>query len=390
MRPDPCVAAMLAERYGLDVKALGEAAVERAVRRRMAATGDRDPCEYARRTVDRPGEIDALVDEISVPETWFFRDGAPFEFLRDWVRGRRRVHALSAGCATGEEAYSIAAVLLEAGIPPSGVRVLGVDFSARSVARAREGRYRRRIPRPEIPARYRRFFSLDGDGIAVSEDLKRRVEFERVNLVAPRLPAGERFEVVFCRNVLIYLTPEGRQALLENLERILVGGGILVVGGAEFLAVREGRFAPAGVPGIFAHRQPEPASGTPKPTAAPTAEAPVIEWLTAEPEPLRVNLDEARRLADQGRLEEAERICRLSIESGKPDPEAYFVQGLLALERNRFDEAESAFRRTLYLEPDHQQALRQLALLAERRGDEKEAKILRRRARRARTRQGSP
>lgn len=390
MKSDPCVAAMLAERYGLDVQALGEAAVERAVRRRMAATGDGDPCQYARLMPDRLGEIDALVDEISVPETWFFRDQTPFEFLRQWAAsgGRRRVCALSAGCATGEEAYSIAAALLEAGVPADGVRVLGIDFSARSLAAARQGRYRSRMPRPEIPARYRRLFSVDGDTVAVGEDLKRRVEFRRANLTTPGLLAGERFDVVFCRNVLIYLTSGGRRALLDNLERILTGGGILVVGGAEFLAVPEGKFRPAGVSGIFVHRHPAPAAAARERARPPAAATKVIEWPSAEP-PARADLAEAQRLADEGRLEEAERICRLRTASGRPDPEAYFLLGLLELERDRLGDAEVCFRKVLYLEPAHQRALRQLALLAERRGDEAEARLLRRRAARARQKQES-
>jgi len=391
---DPCVADMLAERYGLDVKALGEAAVERAVRRRMALTGETDPCAYARRAVGSPAEIDALVDEIAVPETWFFRDGDPFDFLYRWAAERApgELRALSAGCATGQEAYSIAAALLAAGARPEQVRVLGVDFSREAVAKARHGCYEPRIPRPEIPPLYRRFFSVAGGTVAVAQELKKVVEFDRANLIAPGFLAEQRFDVVFCRNVMIYLTPRGRAALLENLERVLADGGILFVGGAESQVIPGERFVSAGIPGAFLRRDRPAARAVDRPAGRPAPAgiaASVIEWPRVDAEAPPATIAEAVRLADAGRLEEAERICRLRISAGAPDPEAYFLLGLLAQERDRLEEAESLFRKALYLEPGHERALRQLALLAERRGDDNEARLLRRRAMRVRAKSGT-
>lgn len=388
---------ILAQRIGLDPYALGPRTLDAALRRRMHATGVNGLDSYLRAMRNSPDELGSLVDEIIVPETWFFRDIAPFDFLERWVRteflkrhGGRRLRALSAGSSTGEEAYSIAATLLSTGLKPEQVDVLGVDICRRSLEAARRGLYRKRIVRPEMAGQYRRFFRRRNGEVEVTDELKSCVRFRHANLIDKGLLAGEdAFDVILCRNVLIYHSAEARNQVFRAFARLLATDGLLLVGHAEPLRVPRNLFEPAGPPGAFAFRR---ARASTQPSLAPARreprrELPRIEWRTATVTDggLGARADSvaaARRLADRGMLEEAAGICEAEIRRA-PAAEAYCLLGTIRRAEGRDIEARAAFEKAVYLDSTHPEALQQLALLAERDGDRRMAGLYRERVRRA-------
>lgn len=189
------------------------------------------------------GLHDRVVEAMTVNETSFFRDAGPFRALEEQVlpelvasrAPRRNLSIWSAACASGQEPYTIAMVLAD-GFPHLAgwrVRILATDLSEAMVARGRAGRYSQLEVNRGLPAtRLVRHFTRDGVDWQVSERLRRAVEFRPLNLIRP-WPALPPMDVVFLRNVLIYLDLATRRDILARLRRVLRPDGVLFLGGAE-------------------------------------------------------------------------------------------------------------------------------------------------------------
>ncbi len=175
------------------------------------------PEEILRRVADplqRGHVITRLIEEVTVKETSFLRDAGQLEAI-DWRalvhRAEGRVRVWTAACATGEEAYSLAMLASEVFAPdPPPVSILATDISADAPARARLGRYRARSVRGIGPALRARYLRQEGDGLIAGEELRSLVRFTRHNLIRdPFPPLGEApFDLILCRNVLIYFDSE--------------------------------------------------------------------------------------------------------------------------------------------------------------------------------------
>nr|WP_282600187.1 protein-glutamate O-methyltransferase CheR [Patulibacter sp. SYSU D01012] len=214
--------------------------------------------------------VDRLVREVAVHETFFLRH--PDELRRvDWsgllttarLAGRSALRVWSAGCSSGEEAYSLVLVAAEAlGLEEPPVQVLGTDISPAVLERARHGVYGPRSVRLLTAGQRTRWFAPDGPGLAVGDGLRRRVSFAPHNLVHDAVPpdGAEPFDVVVCRNVLIYFDADVAGDVADRLRRALRPGGTLVLGTADRLGpARAGRVARAAGPARAA-----------RPLAAPT------------------------------------------------------------------------------------------------------------------------
>jgi chemotaxis protein methyltransferase WspC len=373
---------------GLD---LGVATVERAVRERMRAVGagiDYDP---------QPGtpEFDALVDLVVVPESWILRDPAVFETALRFVQARlltrpgRQVRVLSLPCAGGEEPYSLAMLLAHAGIEPEHCRIDAFDLSRAAIARARAGRFTRNAFRGGDQGLRARFFTEDGDEQVIGAAPRAYVAFVQANLfdVAPAVTGT--YDLVFCRNLLIYFDLATQQRAAARLAALLADDGLLLAGYAEAPALCRAGFAPRTPHDTFAlrkhgRRAADVLGAPPRPAArpAPRASAP------PPPPPPRDLLAEAKAHADAGRLAHAEDACRALLAVRADDAEAWFLLGLTAECTGRPQGAQDCWRRCVYLDPDHYEALCGLALLAEQRGDLVLGASLRERAARVHGRRG--
>jgi chemotaxis protein methyltransferase CheR len=186
---------------------------------------------------------DAIVEAITTPETSFFRDGHPFETFRRHLLPLygAGVRIWCAAVSTGQEAYSAAMLLadyLEATGAPAGAgegAILATDVSARVLRTAEAGSYsEREVARGLTPAQVTRYFERHGERRVVRPQLRRLVRFRRLNLVGSLAGLGP-FDIVFCRNVLIYFDDETRRRLCRSLAGVLVEGGWLLLGSAENL-----------------------------------------------------------------------------------------------------------------------------------------------------------
>lgn len=414
------IVGLLHAAMGYDSAALSESTVVRGVRRRMLHCGQADEAAYLIYLRASPQEMTHLIEELVVPETWFFRDGKPFEWLRqfiqeEWgpVNPKRPLRILSVPCSSGEEPYSAVITALDAGLPPERILVDAVDISHIALGKARRGVYGRNSFRNSPPGLKERYFSQATHGLQLDETVRRIVHFSQANLLADDFTNGRTgYDVIFCRNLLIYFDDANRERALSVLEKILLPHGILFVGHAEGAPVLDHWFVSAGVSQAFAYRKKgtvQPARPQPRPSlraAPPTTRRALPPPAQQAVQPAAVvgksgpvnkptppasvdHLAEARRLADQGKLAEAALRCEAHLREHGPSAEAFYLLGLVHDAGRDAEQAKDYFGKAVYLEPDHYEALVHLALLAEQRGEPGDAKRWRQRAERAAGRRDS-
>jgi chemotaxis protein methyltransferase CheR len=335
------IADLIREETGVVLPATREAAIAAAVAR--AAPG-LDPAAFLRAVSGPQGDrglMQRLIDEVTIQETAFVRDRSQLDEIgwhglleADVAAGSRTIRVWSAGCASGEEAYTLALLAAEAfapGAPP--VDVLGTDVSGAALAAATAGRYRERAVRGLEPSLRERYLDRQADAsYLVGHRLRALVRFRRHNLVRdPVPPLGEsRFDLIVCRNVLIYFDAPTIAQVIGSLERSLRRGGMLLLGAADALHRTGGPSAP----------ERRPKRPLPRPPRQPQA---------GQPPPTREQrLAAALDAAGKGDRDGAMAQVRLLLGENALDADAHFVDGLVALEAARPAEAVAALRRALF------------------------------------------
>ena len=231
---------LLKQTMGLDAASIGSASVERAVQERVSACRLADERSYGDRLSGSGTELQELIEAVVVPETWFFRDPASFVALARLLRDERSprqaqgvLRLLSVPCSTGEEPYSMAMALLDAGFPESALRIDAVDISNRALARAQGAVYGRNSFRGSDLAFRDRHFVATAGGHSPADAVQRLVKFRHGNLLDGLVAEAELYDVIFCRNVLIYFDRVTQDRAIAVLGRLLTPCGWLFVGPSE-------------------------------------------------------------------------------------------------------------------------------------------------------------
>jgi chemotaxis protein methyltransferase WspC len=427
------IVALLRHTIGLNSEAIGAETIGRAVRQRMAQCGTSDMQTYLDRIQTSAQELHALIDEVVVPETWFFRDQMPFAYLGRYVLAERFptqqhgvLRVLSLACSTGEEPYSIAMALLDTGLVPQHFRIDAVDISQKALHWARGAVYGSHSFRGDDLAFRERYFERSHQGYRLCERVRDMVTFRHGNVLDAHLLADqEPYDAIFCRNMLIYFDEPARRRAMNVLDRLLTPEGLLFLGYAEMGLFLASGYVPVRYPRAFAYRKagarherqlppkyrptpfhphsnPPPSRGRshlPPPVSRSKGEGKEGEHVTgggfmapgaisgqlSNPGDAQASaLETARRLADQGELAAAATLCESCMRAHGPSPQAYVLLGLIRQAAGNAAQAEHCFGRALYLQPDHYEALIHLALLLEHRGETAMATVLRQRAQRAR------
>ncbi|MCI3207226.1 MULTISPECIES: CheR family methyltransferase [Pandoraea] len=283
---------LLRDTMGLDAETLGVNAIERAVRARLAALSaemqDTPPySRYWQRLQQSPQELQALIEAIVVPETWFYRHREAFTALTQMVqeaRASRRgtpreaqpIRLLSLPCSTGEEPYSMAMTMFDAGFAANDFTIDALDISERALAVAREGRYGRNSFRgPPGTMLFRdRYFTPEDENFRVIGALRSQVRWHAGNLFdASLVDRLGTFDFVFFRNVLIYFDRDGQRRAIAALEQLMRMGATLFAGPAEGGTLTSNGLAPTGHVQAFSFRVAGPVrdvkvppAGTSRPT----------------------------------------------------------------------------------------------------------------------------
>jgi chemotaxis protein methyltransferase WspC len=243
------IADALADASGIDTRALDANRMQWIIDARCRARGLKNAEAYAASLALSPDELDLLIDAAVVPETRFFRDKAVFEQLLRWLpqfaaelSGELRI--LSAPCSTGQEAYSVAATFRQAGILPSRFTITAVDLSQAALRTAKRGTYPEEAMRRLTSEQQEACGSWDGTHWKMHAASKRSIEFKRLNLADPGALGDERYHLILCRNLFIYLRPEARRALAQSLAAALLPGGRLILGTADHMDELNAFFSP--------------------------------------------------------------------------------------------------------------------------------------------------
>lgn len=361
-------------------------------------------------------QIEALAGALTVGETFFFRDRATFtalehDILPALIAARRtkdrHLRLWSAGCCTGEEPYSLA--MLIARLLPDRedwrITILATDINPRFLQKAEEGIFPDWSFRDVPPWLKQRYFTPTPNGrFAILPHIKEMVTFRSLNLVEDAYPSlingTHALDIIFCRNVLIYLSAAQTQKVVGNFIKSLVPGGWLSVSATEASPVLFHDFETVSFPGVTFYRksgQPvvgsdtaasPPPSVLAPPVTPPATDAPEQEREDQEQpssafsqrgarEPdsspsVEAFLEKARLCADMGDLPMAQKWCEEAISTDKLNPMGYYLRAMILQEEGRVEEAIQALKQTLYLKPDLVPAHFALGTLTQQQGRRKE------------------
>ena len=418
------IESLLEKEIGVSADAIGSEVIAKAVRLRVAECGLADIKAYLGFVKTSEEEQGNLIEAVVVPETWFFRNKKSFVFLsnyviREWLPEHRgdRLRVLSVPCSTGEEPYSIVMALMDAGIGGDRFHIDGMDISEAALGRAKSGVYNKGSFRGDDLSFRKRYFEPKGDAYQLNADVRKGAQFIKGNLLDDSFFMDqEPYDIIFCRNLLIYLSSEAKRRVFEIMDRLLARSGILFLGHAERQVAIEWEFA--GIPevGVFAcrkdrrkrdnktkpavHVQSQPCQRLfekvgKRLRAASRSNPPVAIGQAFQPKVLSEQIDsreslegqkdlfnEAQRLADQGSLLSALELCETFLRENPVHVQAHFLMGLILEALDNEERAEEFFNKTIYLDPNHYESLNHLSFVVEHRGEKKRAARLRRRARR--------
>jgi chemotaxis protein methyltransferase CheR len=353
--------------------------------------------------------LETLASHLTVAETYFWREPQAFEALRDRILpelirskgpGERRLRIWSAGCATGEEPYSIAIALRHAlpALRDWDVILLATDLNPGNLRRAALGKYGEWSFRNAPPGFREDHFIPTGDGkVEIRPEIREMVTFSPLNLVEDTFPSPlnntHAMDLIFCRNVLMYFLPETAQAVGQRFYEALTEGGWLIVSASELSQQLFPQFTSVAYPGAIVYRRvpetagnqagcaPAPSTFRPtpdrppsKPAKKPAAPAPRRSQQHRPAHELRTpgepgeaqGVQTVRLLANRGNLAEALAACEQAIHNDKLNPCLYFLSGSILQEQNREAEAMAALKRALYLDPNFAMAHFALGNLAQR------------------------
>lgn len=366
------LATLIAERFGLSIKSY-PAVLLRQLLSRLPDTIDADNAATSAQ----------IIDALSIGETSFLRHPAQLSALREVLpslpacqRGEP-LQVWSAGCATGEEAYSLAATLVPAWRP--GVRVLGTDLSEKAIERARKGGYTRWSLRDVDLSTASGWLEVTREGAVVRPHLLQHVELRAMNLMEGPYP--QELDVIFCRNVLLYFQADAARRVLERMAASMRPGGVIMLsptdpspplplscreerqGDVRFVRIIERSIAPAAVPALASALAPALAP-VPTPAAAPSSGTPprsprAPERDDASAFDLEEHLRVARALASQRDFAAALDVLAVTREARPLAVEPNVLAAMVAEEAGMESAAIEAARRACFLEP-HAPALQLL------------------------------
>lgn len=429
---------------GLHFERRNQKILERGLAARMAALqigSYREYFDYLTRHKHNRQELQKLLPFLTIGETYFFRYHAHFDALKKIIatelvkRGRDRIRIWSAGCSTGEEAYSIAMTIME--VFPDwrerDIRVLATDIDNRALKKAREGVYGSWAMRVIEKSYLDRHFDKIGKSYVIREEVKSLVDFSHLNLQTDLYPVADgefkELDVIFCRNVMIYFSLATTRRIVEKMAASLVPGGLLFLGHAETLFQISSQFerhtqgggfyyrekkgqgvplarpltvVPVPVPSPPKAQQPSGLTATRITTPAvsarvPRAHEPDVEGLFQKAQALfeAEKFEEASALleavvrhrpnhtgalvikgfikANNGDFEESLRFCQQALDVDDLLAEAYFLKGLVLDMTDRQDEAVEEYRKAILLKMELVMSHYYLGRLYFRQGRENDA-----------------
>jgi chemotaxis protein methyltransferase CheR len=383
------IRAFIEESIGYNLRSRDQEALDRFIALRLAQNKLPDHATYLALLRERNSpEWEALLQALLNPETYFFRDLPQLSVLRERVlpeciarsRNSRQLRLWSAGCSSGEEAYTLVIIAWEAlefaGEDPLAwrIHILGTDINRAALRTAALGIYPEWSFRQTSPAQRARWFVASGEHLEqcrVVPELKRCVRFAELNLNAPEtlLPIVGTAEVILCRNVFLYLRPERLFAIVSGLASCLATNGTLICGHTELQHIDLANLAALGL-----HRRLFTGSTVyekceQKTKASKEVKAPVLKATAAKITLSDRSLSDARLLANRGEYAEALALCEQLSEAAPLSVEIYALRASISELLGATHQALELWKKVSFLAPENISAYLELAGLYERQSD---------------------
>jgi chemotaxis protein methyltransferase CheR len=362
-------------------------------------------------------KIDKIVSVVTIGETYFFRENRCFEVLEKIIipqiigkgyQNSKNLRIWSAGCATGEEPYSIAIMLhrMRGQLKDWDVSIQATDINIHSLGHAMKGIYSTWSFRNTPDWLQKNYFREVGEGrYEVSSEIRQKVNFAYLNLAENTYPSllneTNALDIIFCRNVLMYFTPEHIKETLERFKNCLKDDGWLILSACENFNVMISNFSAVYYPGVILYQKTPSVSSPsvikasqlvskvvpPIITTFPSqikippimikrtaAVIPVSETLIKDYQSIEEIVKQCRISANEGRLEEALMLSEKAINLDKLCVSTHYLHAMILLEQDKKEEATLALRRVLYLDSKHIVAHFMLGNIARSIGQNQEAK----------------
>jgi chemotaxis protein methyltransferase WspC len=386
---------LTAKNFGISASSLGESFVKDSLDKYLSKI---DVQDSTGKITNSEKFLDGFFEYIKVPETWFFRQPESFEFLKTTVLKKlqtkdNKIRILSIPCSTGEEPYSIAMSLESAGIDKARYTLDAADLSAVSIIKAKEAVYGKNSFRQALSRVDHEFFIKEGNLNRVREDIRAIPNFMIGNFLKPEFLLGvEKYDIIFCRNLLIYFTDSARQAAINKIKELLTDDGLVFTGYSEFVFFLQNGFKDLEQKLSFAcyiddkisqakiipHRKK---SNLPRPMLKPTAYSDIIKKESISNEEIADKSWELEFLANAGDLEEAKIIAQRVLDGDTGNSKELTISGAVFSACNMDTEAITCLERAIYLNPNEDDALIHLSLIYENSGKKEQAELLKKRIR---------
>lgn len=364
-------ARLIRENFGINVKSIGDLVLQYALTDRMKKTG-KPLDDYHRFLLEDDREVRELHQLLLISESWFLRETQSVEdVLRNLKRTHEALSILSVPCARGEEPITALYYAMKEGFSADRVRIFGVDVSERSICQAEKyvfHRYSFRGTTEEF--RNQLFDQGENDTKILKPELRRCLKYQCEDVLRADWHSPlERYDLIFCRNLLIYLEPSAQESLIEKLTGLLNTGGYLILSSAEaVLATNKCTQVSSFSPGVLQKagkvrpgarcRSKDPmtrGAPAPKKTASAAAHA-TPEFSPAKAESFQEQLKNLTALADHERFDEAYSYGMELLESYPSEAEIHFILGIIASRCGHAEQCKFWIDMTLRLDPGHEEA----------------------------------
>lgn len=342
---------------------------------------------------------DKFLNKFLINETWFLRDQKPFIFLKEYISNEyinknNKVRILSLPCSTGEEVYSVSIILSEFENNNFSYSIDGIDLSKRAIEYARQGLFRKNSFRGTDEYFQKNYFTKKDDYFLLKDEYKRYINFSVGNILDnDLLNNNEKYDIIFCRNLLIYFDEQSRQIAKNKIDFLLKDNGLLFVGHAETILFNSD-YKLLKEKGVFALQKTkaeEQKNGITsqnikkeiKRSVPLEKESKDIPFFNTKYENNEIvkndiipTLNEAKLSADLAEYESALSICFEIEKNNGPTSENYNLQGVIYSALNNQNKAIEKFKKAIYLNPNDYESLVHLSLIYKKIGEDTQAKQL--------------
>lgn len=397
---------LLEQETGLNVDSIGLLSIARAISSCMKNSNINDIHDFTVKINTDKSILLALIEEIKVPETWFFRDVECFNFIKNHLKDNafkynssNKLRILSAPCSTGEEPYSAAMLALESGLNSDSLYITACDISNESVEYAKSGKYRNTSFRNDYHGFKEKFFIEESGIYNINNNIRNIPSFVVENITKSTFLRNEsKYDFIFCKNLLIYLSDDARTRVLNNIKYLLKDDGVLLVGLSEINYFTRNGFDQIKHNMAFAcklsgerHSYFTEIKSVKTKKLLPTfkqekrkVESPRDSgFMVTVPVQSSEHIENVKAMADKGDFASAEKLCSSIIYNESLNSEALYYMGLIQNALKNSHKAAEYFKKVLYLQPDHYESLIHISLYYESLGESDRALLYRERAERA-------